>query len=173
MNKYLFLGLFILFNFRGLTQSLTNDELHLLHSTISLFIQNHEPKSDFKERNSEFIFCILSINVNGKIERIQLLSDENNKDSTYKYLTQLQINDFHEAIFENCKSKTIMIPIISFSSSDNSIYIQSIINFYKRMPRTIINETKNLVLSSLLEYDTPHIIKESPEEKKIYKAQDD
>lgn len=165
MNKYLLSISFILFFYKGSVQSLNNNELHYLHSTIALFMQNQEEKTELKERGSEFIFCMLVIDSNGRVDKIQLLADDKTKDLTFQYLKYLEPSLFTR-IFKKCKKKLIVIPMVSFTINKTPEYIKSLMDFYNRMPRSIINETNNVIVTSLLQYNTPHIIKESPEEVK-------
>jgi len=165
MYRYSFLISFMLFFYGANALSLNNNQLHYIHSTIALFIQEHESKGEFKERKSEFMFCILVVDSNGKISQTQFLTNDKNKDSTFKYLCMLTPALFSES-FKGCERKSIMIPIVSLSNNKLPDYIKSLIEFYKTIPRSIVSERNNLIVTSLLEYYAPRIIKENPEEKK-------
>lgn len=159
--SFLFISFFI--NYSIFSQSLNLKEIGDLHSTIGVFLSNHE-KMDDRKRPSELIVCILDIDGKGKVNRIHLLADDKNKDSTYNYLQRMTPTLFSGLKFEKCKGKAIMFSIISSGQGKSPAYIEGIkeSNPIKRV--TVEKETSKLIKVSPLRYRAPYIEEEEPQE---------
>jgi hypothetical protein len=167
--KRLLLAMGLVFCIAGKGQALNTNQLQSLYSTITLFILDHESKKEPGKRSSEFMFCIIGIDSGGKISTINILAEEKNKESTYRYLNQMMPRDFEKLRLPGCRGKIIMVPLVSLTGGETHSYIDALMKFYSRLPLQVISEDDGVVVASLLQYHTPQVSKENPpdEAKKI------
>ena len=119
---------FVLLCYSGIAQCMSTKEKAELERIVYYFCQNQqiERKIDqgiFK-KSSEIIFCLLELDSLGKVSNIRLIGDENNKDSAFAILSRIKVSDFKNWKVENCKQKTVMIPIISLSPTEKPQYVE-------------------------------------------------
>src|SRR6185503_20433483 len=78
-------------------QSLATKQISALDIVFHLFLRKAEKTSESdlqRERPSEYLICFLSIDSSGSVTGFHILSDDANKDSTYRYLSRMTAADF-------------------------------------------------------------------------------
>jgi hypothetical protein len=94
---------------------------------INRCIDEYLSKTDYvydKPRKSEFILLLITIDSVGSPSSINLLSDEQNRDTTYTLLKMLTPAVFKNKQFKGCSGKVIAVPIISIVNEINSTYVR-------------------------------------------------
>ncbi len=152
MNKKIFsLILFISgFTFFSNAQKLSQQEGLFINRSIDEFLSKTDYVLD-KPRKSEFILVLIAIDSVGNPEKINLLSDESNRDTTYTLLRSLTPAAFKNKQFKGCMGKIIAVPVISIVNEPNSTYIRKM---YKDGD-TVIHIYKNYILNRPYFYRIP------------------
>lgn len=153
------LALFIVcfpISFLTFSQSLNKKEIWDLHTTISQFLMNKDKVNEIDtSRNSEFFYLIIDIDSCGKVGNTHLIYDEKNKHKTFHFLTQLTSEELNKIKFEKCRSKTIIVPIISIVKGKSCEYIERIKELYPIRRIDILTETGSLLIVDALRYTAP------------------
>lgn len=137
-------------------QTLNRKEIRDLHTTISLFLMDRDKVNEIDTtRKTEFIFFVIDVDSCGKVEGINLLSDEENPGKTASILKEMTAEAFKKIKFEKCKSRTILTPIISFVKGKNLRYIERLVELYPVRNVDIIEERNGLVVIDALRYTAP------------------
>lgn len=144
--KKLFIFLLFFSSLSGQSQSLTKTDIRNIHTTISLFLDKQE-MPDAKERNMEYILCMLDIDTSGRVANINLLSDNKNKDSTFYYLSRMSPTDFGKWTWKKCKGKTIMVGVFSRGSIEFPVYVKNLAEMYNPVKKIAVEQESGKVVS--------------------------
>ena len=135
------------------SQSLCVKQTGQLQRVIHYFFYDSDVTKSCKDRKgaSEAFLCFLTIDSVGRVGGIHFLADEQNRDSAYIVLSKMKPADFKDWKSEDCKGKTIMIPIILIGSEDKPKYVSDLFEF-RAFAR---GEHKNLIMLSGLDLYWP------------------
>ncbi len=152
--------LYALLPFSGVSQSLNSKEIEELMNIISQYLENNDriPAYDNTNRPVEYILCYLDVDSTGAVSDIRLLADDKNKDSAFYCLSRMKTADLKSWKAEQCKGKTVLMPILSLAHGRRLTYIQNIQPLYAENQLKVLYETNKLVAVDVFRYMPPTLI---------------
>lgn len=145
MKKLLIFYIGVLQFGTSFTQTLSRDKFVDLANKIDSFVSKKDSLYE-KNRSSQFIYVLVNINAEGRIDRLDLSGVRS--DTIYKILQTLMPSDLSDWQCLLCKGKTIVIPLFYLAGNDSNDRIKQMFSMhYAKIPhKDMITEAGNTVL---------------------------
>jgi hypothetical protein len=118
----------MLFPFQVISQRLQHGSLEALTAEVQEYMNEADPQC--YDRQTEFIVLFIKVDHNGSVIKIDLMGDENNRDSTYIILSKMPSKALRrweaDSLYRN---KIIVLPVFSQGLSQNRNYLDEMNGF--------------------------------------------